>query len=133
MKFENPITAQVVQYVQESYDVEPEFLWKASDNAAFRHKSDKKWFAALLMHTPYKRLGLDREGSIDILDVKCDPLMIGSWIDGKGILPGYHMNKEHWISILLDGSVPMEKIIFLLDASYDLTLKKVRKKSSKKE
>lgn len=131
MTFENPMTAQVVQAVREGYGIEPEFLWRASENAAFRHRDDKRWFGVLLMHTPYRRLGLACEGSTDVLDVKCDPLLIGSLLDGRGILPGYHMNKEHWISILLDGSVPMEKIVFLLDASYDITLKKEKKRSKK--
>lgn len=39
----------------------------------------------------------------------------------NGILPAYHMNKEHWITILLDGTVSKEKICELIDISYELT------------
>lgn len=133
MTYESSETKSVVEYIRDSYDVEPEFLWAKSENAAFRHKADKKWFGALLLRTPRKRLGLDQEGRVDILDVKCDPIMIPSLIDGQGILPGYHMNKEHWMTVLLDGTVPMEKIIWLIDASYNLTLKKVKKSTDEKD
>ena len=39
----------------------------------------------------------------------------------EGILPGYHMNKEHWISVVLDGSVAIEHIHELIQDSYALT------------
>ena len=38
----------------------------------------------------------------------------------EGIKPGYHMNKNHWITILLDGSVSEAKTLDFLDMSYDL-------------
>ncbi len=39
----------------------------------------------------------------------------------SGYLPAYHMNKERWITIRLDGSVPEEEIKNLIDMSYHLT------------
>ena len=117
-----PVTAQVVQYIQERYGACPEFLWaKSPGNAVFRQKANQKWFAALLMQTPRKRLGLEGADSVDILDLKCDPLLIGSLLDGKRCLPGYHMNKEHWITLLLDGSIPLEEVCGLIDMSYGLS------------
>ena len=50
--------------------------------------------------------------------------MIGSLIQEDGILPAYHMNKEHWITILLDGTVTIQKICDLIALSYDLTRKR---------
>ena len=41
-------------------------------------------------------------------------------IQTYGLLPGYHMNKKHWITILLDGSVSEAKTLDFLDMSYDL-------------
>ena len=49
------------------------------------------------------------------------PEMIGSLRKESGILPAYHMNKEHWITILLDGTVEKQKILDLIDISYELT------------
>ena len=49
--------------------------------------------------------------------------MLGSLLEEKSFYPAYHMNKEHWITICLDGSVDDEKILSLIDISYDLTVK----------
>lgn len=118
-------TAEVIDYIKRKYNTNPEFLWaRTPNNAAFRHSGNKKWFAALLLDTPRKNLGLSGEGRVDILDLKCHPLMIGSLLDGKRYLPGYHMNKEHWITLLLDGSIPLNEITPLIDLSYDLVDKK---------
>ena len=115
-------TEQTVRYIRDSYGVEPDYLWmKSPDCAAFRHHADRKWFAVLLPRLPRRKLGQAREGCVDILDVKCDPLLIPSLIQGKGILPGFHMNKAHWIALPLDGSVPMETVCALIDRSYALT------------
>ena len=59
-------------------------------------------------------------GKINILDVKCDPDLVGMLIQTYGFLPGYHMNKRHWITILLDESVSEAKTLDFLDMSYDL-------------
>ena len=119
------MTAEVVHHIKTKYDADPEFLWaKTPTNAGIRHHGNKKWFAALLLDMPRKTLGLPGEDRVDILNLKCDPLMIGSLLDGKRYLPGYHMNKEHWISLLLDGSIPSQEIFALIELSYGLTDKK---------
>lgn len=115
-------TEQVLQHIQDCYDIAPDYLWARSpDSAALRHHGTKKWFAVLLMDTPRRVLGLPGEGGVDILDVKCDPCLIGSLVDGQRYLPGYHMNKEHWLTVLLDGSVPLAELALLIEASYNLT------------
>ena len=50
-----------------------------------------------------------------------------------GFLPAYHMNKQNWISIILDGSVPDDKIFPLLGLSYDSVAPKRRNKRTQKE
>ena len=60
-----------------------------------------------------------------MLVVKCDPNLIGSLLTTPGFLPGYHMSKSTWITILLDGTVPVDEIRTLLDLSYDLTKTKI--------
>lgn len=122
MKWKSPITASVVAHIRETYGAEPEFLWmKTPNNAVFRHQNNRKWFAALLLETSGRRLGLPEELSLDILDLKCDPRLIGSLLDGGRCLPGYHMNKGHWITVPLNGSVPLEEIFSLVGMSYDIT------------
>lgn len=115
-------TAEVIRYIEETYGCQPEFLWaKTPGNAAFRHSGNRKWFGALLLGLPGTVLGLPDIQQVDVLNLKCDPRMAGALLDGRRILPGYHMNKEHWISVLLDGSVPLEEIAGLIDLSHQLT------------
>ena len=92
---------EIFQYVKEQYGTEPEYLWKKDpDSAVLRHKNGK-WYA-IIMAVEKKTLGLEEDGKINILDVKCDPDLVGMIIQTHGFLPGYHMNKRHWITILLD-------------------------------
>jgi len=77
------------------------------------------------------KLGLQDGGRIDVLNVKCDPLLVTSLWDDPGFFPAYHMNKTHWITIALDGTVEGERILWLLERSYDLTAPKGKKKPKK--
>ena len=112
---------RILQYAQVHLGAEPEHLWaKFPRYAVLRHSGSAKWFAAFL-EVPGTRLGLERPESVDILDVKCGPLLAGSLLGTPGILPAYHMNKSNWVTLLLDGSLPEEEIIRLLELSHDLT------------
>lgn len=111
-------------HIAEAYSTEPEYPWlKYPGYAVFRHSSNQKWFAAV-MDIPKEKLGLREDGMIDILNVKCDPILIGSLRSEAGFFPAYHMSKANWITIALDGTVDADKIKWLLDMSYDLTAPK---------
>lgn len=73
------------------------------------------------MNIPAKKLGISQEGNLDALNLKCDPVLNSLLRGEEGILPAYHMNKKHWITILLDSSFPKEQVYNLIDNSYDLT------------
>lgn len=116
------VVEEVIAYIEEAYGVRPEYPWaKSPDNGIFRHRENQKWFVALILNISKERIGLEGEESVDILNLKCDPMLMEGILDGKSRLPGYHMNKKHWISILLDGSVEMDEITSLIDMSYGLT------------
>lgn len=83
-----------------------------------RHKNGK-WYA-VVMSVEKCKLGLEGNEFVDIMNVKCDPEMTSVIIQNFGFLSGYHMNKQHWITILLDGSVSEAKTLDFLDMSYDL-------------
>ena len=110
---------EILEYVKKQYGTIPEYLWSSSpDSAVLRHQNGK-WYA-VIMNVERSKLGLDGDGTVEIIDVKCDPEMTGMIIQTYGFLPGYHMNKQHWITILLDGTVGESKILDFLDMSYDL-------------
>ena len=110
---------EIFEYVKKQYGTIPEYLWSSSpDSAVLRHHNGK-WYA-VIMNVERSKLGLDGDDTVEIIDVKCDPEMTGMIIQTYGFLPGYHMNKQHWITILLDGTVGESKILDFLDLSYDL-------------
>ncbi len=115
---------EVFDYVKERYGTEPDYPW-ADGNAVLRHRSNGKWYG-LVMEVRRDRLGLSGGGTAEVLNVKCDPVLGGFLRGQEGFLPAYHMNKEKWLTILLDGTAPEEDIRNLLDASYELTAPKER-------
>lgn len=114
----------VLNFVKQKHKVSGDTPWpKYPEHIVLRHTDNRKWFG-LVMNIPKCKLGLDGPDSIDVLNVKTDPVVIGGFINQHGIMPAYHMNKASWVSILLDGSVPMHDIEFLLNVSFELTKKK---------
>ncbi len=113
------------EYIADIYDVDAEFPWgKYPGHMVFRHGDNSKWFA-LIMNISKDKVGLQGEGMLDIVNIKCDPVMIGSLLLKKGFFPAYHMNKNYWISIALDGTVSDEELKMLIDMSFDLTAPKI--------
>ena len=114
----NPVLNKVVDYVQTKYQAKIDFPWyKYPDYFVIRNKNNK-WFG-LVMKVPYKKFNLNKEDLVDVLNVKIDDHgLYDIVVDNKTIFPGYHMAKNKWISILLDGSVDIKKIFKIIDKSY---------------
>lgn len=120
--------AELKRFIFENYNVESDFPWlKYPNYEVFRHSNTQKWFA-LIMDIPKNKLGLQGSDLLDVVNLKCDTLLIGSLRCEPGFFPAYHMNKDSWITVALDGSVSDDKIKMLLDASYDATTSKARPK-----
>ena len=110
-------------YISETFSATGEQLFaKYPSFRVFRHLGSRKWFA-VIMDIPRKNLGLSGDGEISVVNLKCDPILIGSFRGEPGIFPAWHMNKDHWITVRLDGSVSPDKIKALLDISFELTKK----------
>ena len=119
---------RITQYIRETYGTEAEYLWADSPGSAvFRHPASKKWYA-IIMDVPANKLGLSGEDLVDVMNVKCGTIMVGSLLSEKGFRPAYHMNKNHWISILLNDSVSDDQIFPLLELSYDSVAPKHKKR-----
>lgn len=112
--------AELIELVRENFSVEPDYPFENdSDTAVLRHNDCGKWFG-IVMNIPKNRLGLNSTLPADILNVKCDPEVGASFVDNSVFFPAYHMNKRHWLSVLLE-KAGREDIMFLLNISYDLT------------
>ena len=81
---------------------------------------NRKWYA-LIMTISKKTLNLPGEGQMDVMNIKSDPELVSVLRGKNGYYPAYHMNKEKWITVALDGTVSLEEIMNLLSLSYELT------------
>ncbi|MCD7732196.1 MAG: MmcQ/YjbR family DNA-binding protein [Oscillospiraceae bacterium] len=122
---------EVFDYIRDTFGVEPDFPFDMDFvSAVARHPDTKKWFA-LLMRIPADKLGYDSTDEIDILTLKCDPLLIDSLVENdKGFHRAYHMNKRQWLTIELKENFADEDIKYLLGLSYKLTNRKRKNGSS---
>ena len=118
--YREPLTQRLIEHAAEKYGDEPEYLWKQfPDTAILRRKDSEKWYA-IFMSVERKKLGLSGMGRVEVLDVRVDPVELPLLVDGVRVLPGWHMNKKHWVSVLLDGTVPFDELTEYLEESWHL-------------
>lgn len=118
--FKTTDSKAVIEYVRERYGDELEFLWeKFSGNAVWRRKDNKKWYAVMLTISKSK-LGVSSDETVEIIDFRMNPDELDNLADNKTYFRGYHMNKKHWCTVVLDGSVPVCEICKRIDESYKL-------------
>lgn len=121
--FSSENTAKIIEYARATYGDEVEYLWeKFPDNGVLRRKDTKKWYAAILT-VPYNKFGIEREGTVEVIDMRMDPDELERTVDNLTYFRGWHMNKKRWFTMLLDGSAPLEEIIQRLNESYKLAKK----------
>ncbi len=124
--FRSDQARRVIAYIREKYGAEPEFLWeKFPENAVFRRGDTNKWYAALLT-VPRRKLGFGSDGPAEILDLRIQPEQLPALLGDGRYLPGYHMNKKSWFTVVLDGGVSCEEIFARIDESYRLASGKKR-------
>ncbi len=118
---------EFASYIEDFYSIKYDCPFEDDlDTWVFRHSDNKKWFA-LLMTIKKRRLGIDSDELIDVVNLKCAPeIMDDLWQEG-GIFPAYHMNKKHWLTLALDGSCNDDTVKWITKISYDLTKRKIKK------
>lgn len=97
------------------------------DTWVFRHGDNKKWFA-LVMTVKKRRLGIESDDQIDVVNMKCAPEIMDDLWREAGVFPAYHMSKKHWLTLALDGTCADETVKWVARISYDLTRRKVKSK-----
>ena len=97
------------------------------ETAVFRHTGNRKWYA-IMMRVSRRKFGFDSDEVIDVVNLKLPLEMFGSFGAADGVYPAYHMNKVHWISVLLPDAA--ENLVdFLTNASYEVTRGKMKRKN----
>ena len=114
---------RLMEYCERKFGTEPEAPWEDSPDAyTFKTAKRNKWYA-LFMTIPYKSLGLVAKGTLDVVNIKLPPAKVLDLIDRVHFYPAYHMNKKHWITIVLDKEVDEPLVQQLLEESYGLVEK----------
>ena len=119
---------EILKYAKKRYNTAPDYPFSTAPSyPVLRHDDNRKWFA-LIMDIPKEKLGLRGKTKVDVINLKIgDPLLIDMLIHQKGYFMGYHMGRGKWISVLLDGTVPLEDICRLIDESFSVTASKQKK------
>ncbi len=117
--------AQTEQFIHENFaGIIQDWPWEDTpEYSVFRHADNRKWFA-LIANVKYITLGIDKPETVDFINLKCDPDLVEEIITRPGILSAYHMNRRHWITVLLDGSCDESELKSLIDQSFQLTAKR---------
>ena len=120
---------ELALYIEDFYGIKYDCPFEDELDAwCFRHPDNKKWFA-LVMKIKKRKLGIDSDEYIEVVNMKCAPEIMDDLWHEEGIFPAYHMNKRHWLTLALDGSCADETIKWIAKISYDLTRRKIKKKS----
>ena len=113
----------------EVYGTLPDYPFEEDfETAVLRHTDTRKWYG-IVMRVSRRKFGLDSDEVIDVVNLKLPMEMYGSFGAADGVYPAYHMNKLHWISVLLPDA-QTDLIEFLTNVSFEATKEK---KKSKKE
>ena len=146
--YKNSQTTTTLRHIIKQYKTEPEYLWpqQSPTFCVFRHHDNRKWFA-LVMTIPAAKLGLKtnqvtsaspkphanhpaanqnlplhNSSTVEILNLKFDQGQALDFANNSvGIFPAYHMNKQNWITLLLDGTLSDAQIFELIARSFRLT------------
>ena len=115
-----------LDYCLNTFGTSPDYPFDEDfETAVLRHTDNRKWFA-LLMKVSRRKFGFDSDEAVDVVNLKLPVEMFGSFGQSDGVYPAYHMNKLHWISVLLPDASD-EIIAFLANVSYEATKSKLRR------
>jgi len=109
-----------IRFVRDAYGDEPEYLWtKFPDNAVWRRKDNKKWYGVILTVVG-RKIGLDTDRTVEIIDLRMSREDRDELLSRKGYYPGWHMNKNSWYTVVLDGEIPDAELESRISESYAL-------------
>ena len=118
---------EFLEYCLNTYGTSPDYPFDEDfETAVLRHEDNRKWYA-IVMRVSRCKFGFESDEVIDVVNLKLPTEMFGSFGAADGVYPAYHMNKLHWISVLLPDA-PDDIVQFLVNVSFEAT-KSPEKKS----
>ena len=120
---------QFLSYCLHTYATPPDYPFDDwMESAVLRHTDNQKWYA-IAMRVSRRKFGLDIDEEVDVVNLKLPTEMFGSFGAVDGVYPAYHMNKLHWISVILPDATD-ELVQFLVNVSFEATKTTKKRKSS---
>ena len=120
---------QFFEYCINTYGTSPDYPFDEDlETAVLRHADNRKWYA-IVMRVSRRKFGIDVDEVIDVVNLKLPTEMFGSFGTSDGVYPAYHMNKLHWISVLLPDA-PDDVLSFLTNASFEATRSKIKQRKT---
>ena len=117
---------QFLSYCLDTYGASPDYPFDEDfETAVLRHADNRKWYA-IVMRVSRRKFGFDSDEVIDVVNLKLPTEMFGSFGASDGVYPAYHMNKLHWISVLLPDA-PDDVVQFLTNVSFEATRAKPKR------
>ncbi len=114
---------QFLEYCLNTYGTAADYPFDEDlETAVLRHRDNRKWYA-IVMKVSRRKFGFDQNEVIDVVNLKQPLEMLGSFEKKDGVYPAYHMNKLHWVSVLLPDA-PDDVVSFLTNASFEATKRK---------
>ena len=121
---------QFLEYCFDTYGTSPDYPFDEDfETAVFRHTDNRKWYA-IVMRVSRRKFSFDSDEVINVVNLKLPTEMFGSFGVADGVYPAYHMNKLHWISVLLPDASD-DVVRFLVDVSFEATKSKSKTGRSK--
>lgn len=121
---------ELFAYCRDTYATSPDYPFDEDfETAVLRHGDNRKWYA-IVMRVSRQKFGFDSDEVIDVVNLKLPTEMFGSFGASDGVYPAYHMNKLHWISVLLPDA-PDDILQFLLNVSFEATKSKIKQRTTK--
>ena len=118
-----------LSYCFDTYGTSPDYPFDEDfETAVLRHADNRKWYA-LVMRVSRRKFGFDSDEVIDVVNLKLPPEMFGSFGAADGVYPAYHMNKFHWISVVVPYSTEKE-VRFLVNVSFEATKNKRKRQKN---
>ena len=137
MEGNETLREKICAYAKEKYASQEEHLWfRFPDYAVFRYPVTKKWYG-LVGPLPKKTLLLkinlksSDNTIVEILNLKIDPQRREELLATPGIFRCYHMNQNSWVSVILDDTLPDDKVMELVETSRNIIVSS-KKRSSRK-
>ena len=111
----------ILCYVKGEYNSTTVQPFKSNPEIKALVTPNDKWYA-LFLDIEYNKLQKDSlvDSKVKIVNLKHIPSKISTVIDNRNIFQAYHMNKNHWISVVLDNNIDIEYVKELIELSYVL-------------